>query len=54
MFTVTTLTQAGEMQRFKYATHKAAHIAARALARQASPATVITLRDALGKLTVSY
>lgn len=52
MYTITTQTACGTVQRFSYATHKAAHITARALARQASHTTRITLRG--HNLTVSY
>lgn len=52
MYTITTQTACGIVQRFKYTTYKAAHVAARALARQASQTTCITLRG--HNLTVSY
>lgn len=54
MFTIVTKTPCGQVQKFTYNTYKAAHVAARNLARTANRATSITLRDALGKLTVSY
>ena len=54
MFTITTQTATGCVQSFNYDTYKAAHVAARNLAKNASRTTLITLRDALGKLTVNY
>ncbi len=54
MFTITTQTSTGELQRFSYDTYKAAHIAARGLTRTASASTRITLRSYDNLLTVSY